>query len=293
LTIGSGSDDDLPGRAVHLAGRGTTYVREAGGPPGAPTVILLHGLGATAGTNWAAVSAALRARFHVVAPDQRGHGRGIRTSRFRLEDCADDVAALAEHLGVRRAVIVGYSMGGPVASLVWRRHPGLVDGLVLLATSDVFRGNPAERLGYGALAALVATIAPRMPGSAKAQSVAVEALQRAPVVGRPMQRLLWRTGEIAHNDPRSMLQAADQLGRFNSRSWISEVDVPTAVVATTEDRFVATARQVGLAMTIPSAVLHPIAAGHMGVFDSRGGAAADAVLDACEQVVRRARRATV
>src|SRR5438132_3426601 len=46
----------------------------------------------------------------------RGHGDGIRAgSRFRLEDCADDIAALAEVLGIGRFVAVGYSMGGMVA----------------------------------------------------------------------------------------------------------------------------------------------------------------------------------
>ena len=40
---------DMPaGRQVRLPGRGTTFVRDVPGPPGAPTVILLHGLGATA-----------------------------------------------------------------------------------------------------------------------------------------------------------------------------------------------------------------------------------------------------
>jgi len=37
-----------PGREVVLPGRGSTFVREVAGPPGAPTVVLLHGLGATA-----------------------------------------------------------------------------------------------------------------------------------------------------------------------------------------------------------------------------------------------------
>jgi len=40
------------GRAVTLPGRGTTFVREVAGPPGAPTVMLLHGWTATAGLNW-------------------------------------------------------------------------------------------------------------------------------------------------------------------------------------------------------------------------------------------------
>src|SRR4051794_13728003 len=100
-----------PGRAVELPGRGTTFVREVEGPPGAPTVVLLHGWTATADLNWFPSFGPLGRRFHVVALDHRGHGRGIRTSApFRLEDCADDVVALGDVLGLDRFVVAGYSM---------------------------------------------------------------------------------------------------------------------------------------------------------------------------------------
>src|SRR6266851_2774754 len=89
------------GRWVELPGRGTTFVREVLGPQGAPTVVLLHGLGATGALNWFSVFEPLGARFRVLAIDQRGHGRGIRsTHRFRLADCADDVVALADALKI-------------------------------------------------------------------------------------------------------------------------------------------------------------------------------------------------
>src|SRR3954464_11637259 len=86
-----------PGRAVQLPGRGTTFVREAAGAPGAPPLALLHGWTATADLNWSASYGLLSRYFRVLAMDHRGHGRGIRARRpFRLEDCADDVAAMAD-----------------------------------------------------------------------------------------------------------------------------------------------------------------------------------------------------
>src|SRR5688572_28316008 len=119
------------GRHIELAGRGTTFVREAPGPEGAPTVLLLHGWTANADLNWRTAFPALARSFRVIALDQRGHDRGIRDSRsFRLEDCADDAAALVTQLGIQRVIPVGYSMGGPVAQLLWQRHRDLVDGLV-------------------------------------------------------------------------------------------------------------------------------------------------------------------
>ena len=86
-----------PGRHIHLPGRGTTYIREMPGPEGAPVVVLLHGWTATADLNFFTCYEELARHFRVIAVDHRGHGRGIRTSQpFRLSDCADDVASLAE-----------------------------------------------------------------------------------------------------------------------------------------------------------------------------------------------------
>ena len=149
-----GADVERPtvphGRHVWLEGRGRTFVRQLAGPAGAPTLVLLHGWTATADLNWWASYGPLAAHFNVVALDHRGHGRGIRSPEpFRLEQCADDVAALAAALGLERIIPVGYSMGGPVAQLLWRRHRHLVAGLVLCATSASFRDSRRERVLSG------------------------------------------------------------------------------------------------------------------------------------------------
>ena len=109
---------------VRLPNGGSVAYRDFAGPPGAETVLLLHGIGMTADLNWGGSLAMLRQRFRVLAPDLRGHGRsGSPSHSFRLEDCADDVVALADALGIERFIAVGYSMGGLVAQLLWRRHP--------------------------------------------------------------------------------------------------------------------------------------------------------------------------
>ena len=141
-----------PGRWIELPDEGWLFVREIEGPPGAPTLILLHGWTATSDLNWFPSFRALGARFHVVAFDHRGHGRGLRTRRrFRLSDCADDAAEVATALGVERFVACGYSMGGAVATLLWERHRARVDGLVLCATASTFFETRADRLRLGLL----------------------------------------------------------------------------------------------------------------------------------------------
>ena len=63
--------------------------------------MLLHGWIATADLNFFTCYEPLGRHFRVIAPDQRGHGRGIRSNKpFTLASCADDAAALADHLGI-------------------------------------------------------------------------------------------------------------------------------------------------------------------------------------------------
>jgi 3-oxoadipate enol-lactonase len=64
---------DLPhGHAVHLPGRGITYVQQSTGPERAPAILLIHGLTMTADLNWFGVFPALVDQFRVIAPDLRG-----------------------------------------------------------------------------------------------------------------------------------------------------------------------------------------------------------------------------
>jgi len=146
-------------RLVEVPGRGTTRVWECPGPPGAETVVLIHGVACTAELNWGKVFAPLARHFRVVAADLRGHGDGIALrSRFRLEDCADDIAALAGVLGIGRFTAVGYSMGGMVAQLMYRRHPALLSGLVLCSTAGNVSGSPAEQLAALGVPAVAAAL---------------------------------------------------------------------------------------------------------------------------------------
>jgi pimeloyl-ACP methyl ester carboxylesterase len=269
---------------VTLGRRGTTFVREAEGPRDAPTLVLLHGWCASGGLNWFRAFEPLSAHFRVLAPDLRGHARGIRSRKvFRLHDCADDVAATLVALGTGPVIAVGYSMGGPVAQLLWRRHRDLVDGLVLCATGPGFVPGGRERLVFTSMMALAAGttrlggIAARIPGIGPR-------LVPVPRGSRPSSLELWAAAEMRRHDWRMILEAGHSLGTFHSKRWIHEIDVPTAVLVTTRDRAVAPHVQRNMAETIPDATLHTIDDGH--VVCAKPAFAAPLV-DACLDVASR------
>ena len=98
------------------------------------TLLLVHGFPLDRRL-WAAQAGAFANMTRVITPDLRGHGRSqIVPGPFTMEQHADDLAALLDHLRVRRAVVAGLSMGGYVAFAFWRRYPERVRGLILADT---------------------------------------------------------------------------------------------------------------------------------------------------------------
>lgn len=238
-----------PGEYLDLPGRGRTFVRTLPGPSGAATVVLLHGWTATADINWFLSYGHLGERYRVLAIDHRAHGRGIRSSRrFRLSDCADDAIAVCDAMGIDHLIPVGYSMGGPVAQLIWHRHRQRVRGLVLCATAASFSGTRQERLSFLGLTGL-SMIARLTPAQARAKLTEQLYLQRKADRGWGE----WAISEAAQHDWRGILEAGAAIGSFDSTPWISQVDVPTSVVITMNDTIVSTRRQERLFEAIHSA----------------------------------------
>ncbi len=271
-----------PGRFVRLAGRGLTYVRDVAGPPGAPVVVLLHGLAATTAMNWPGAFTVLSRQFRVVALDHRGHGRGIRSSRrFRLADCADDVVALADELEIERFIAVGYSMGGPVALLARRRHADRVSGLVLCATSALFADGdePAPPSPLGTYVAVSLRATPPLVRRRVAQSML---LAIGADSGLPPAFL----AEARRHDPAAIVEAGRAVRRFDGRGWVDGLGCPAASVITERDGLVPPERQLALARAL-GATVHRVAGGHeVAVTDPRRFL--PVLSEACVSVARRA-----
>jgi pimeloyl-ACP methyl ester carboxylesterase len=271
------------GRRVKLAGRGTTFIREVPGPPDAPTLVLLHGFMASGGLNWFRTFEALSTEFRVIAPDLRGHARGLRSSRhMRLADCADDIAALIDELGTGPVIAAGYSMGGPVAQLLWRRHPDKVAGLVFCATAPQLTSG-SQRVADAYLATLAGLA--RVTGQLAAVPAAGAGILRRVRANRPAGFLEWAADEMRRHDVRMLTEGARSISRFDAHAWIGDVDVPTSVLRTNHDRMVDPAAQTELLTMIRGARVIDLDHGHLACARTTF---TDPMMAACRDVAWRA-----
>ncbi len=247
------------GRVVDLPGRGRTFIVDVPGPsPDAPTVVLLHALGCTAYLSWFLTFEQLSRHHRVLAFDMRWHGRGIRSPRFRFADCADDVACVLDQLGIDRAVMAGYSMGGAVAQLTWLRHRERVAGLVLCSTARNFRGKWPERLFF---TMLTGAMYPLSAYALERVELLAGTLPEMPSVDAA-DPATWGRLEFRSTSAWSIPEVLGELGRFNSAPWIGGVDVPTSVVVTTKDKIITERRQRRLAAQIDDAHIFTARGGH-------------------------------
>jgi len=102
------------------AGVPIRYVESGSGVP----VILIHGWSADA-QMWDGIRAQLAAKYRVIALDCRGHGRSGKPHEpgaYGIE-MVNDVTRLLDHLGIKQANVVGYSMGGSIALKMLETHP--------------------------------------------------------------------------------------------------------------------------------------------------------------------------
>jgi pimeloyl-ACP methyl ester carboxylesterase len=119
---------------------------------GKPLVMLHGGFGNF--DMFAALSPALALNHQVIGVDLYGHGRTALTDRpIRLEQMADDIAGLIQHLGLEKADLLGFSLGGAVALQTAIRHAERINKLVVISTPFKRAGwHPEMQAGMTAIA---------------------------------------------------------------------------------------------------------------------------------------------
>lgn len=242
-----------------FADRGTHRLAwEALGRAEAPPLLLLMGMGFSARA-WGPLPARLADAYRVVVADNRGTGASTAPlGLFRLSDLADDAAAVLDAAGAAPAAVFGISMGGMVALELALRHPRMVRALVLGATFSGWR--PSVGAGPAVLAALAA-------GSFLSRAGRHGLVARALVSDRMRREEYGRFAAwmetVGRGAPGLVAQQALAVARFDVTPRLSELRVPTLVLAGEEDRLVPPENSRRLADAIPGArlVLLP-GAGH-------------------------------
>lgn len=131
------SANNSAGKYAAINGISLYYEIHGTGEP----LIMLHG-GFGTFDMFADLSPTLAQKHQVIGVDLYGHGRTALTERpLRLEQMADDIAGLIDHLGLAKADVLGYSLGGLVALQTAIRHPERVSKLVAISA-------PFKRAGW-------------------------------------------------------------------------------------------------------------------------------------------------
>ena len=244
---------------------GVRLAYQANGDASKPALLLVHGFPLDSGM-WEAQLAGLGDRSHVIAPDLRGHGRSeVTAGGYSMEQHADDLAALLDHLGIAKAMIAGFSMGGYVAFPFWRRHPERVAGLAFVdtrAAPDTPEGHAgrtatAERVRERGVDVLVDDLMPRLLSADNLQDQALVARIREIILRQPAEGMI--AASIAMRD------------RPDSTGLLSTITVPTVVVAGEHDDITPPEVAVTMAKAIPEArSVLIVNAGHMSPMENPG-----------------------
>ena len=111
-----------------------------------PALLLIHAF-PLSGAMWQPQVAALQGQFRLIVPDLRGFGGSAAPSgSSTMDQQADDLAALLDHLGVGHATLCGLSMGGYIAMAFMRRHAARARALILADTRAGADGEEARAM---------------------------------------------------------------------------------------------------------------------------------------------------
>jgi pimeloyl-ACP methyl ester carboxylesterase len=246
-----GTDWSVRERDALIAGRRLHFIDA--GESNARAFILVHGMGGR-WQHWLETIPVLAEHGRVLAFDLPGFGHSESpVGGPSLDGFADVAAELAQSLGVERAVLVGHSMGGPIALRFAARHPKLAEAIVLVAGavyqfSDLLGlrrvlpfaiQRPRET---AAVAAEIATAGLPAPFWLRRLVVRTPALRRlllSPYVLHPMA-IRDDTASLVVDGAgaRGILPTARAIGRSNPREGIQAVRCPIMSLAADSDRIV-------------------------------------------------------
>ncbi|MFD6226247.1 alpha/beta fold hydrolase [Streptomyces sp. NPDC060232] len=200
----------------------------------------------------------LAARFSVVGVDYPGTGGTPRADEpLRLDELADQLVAAADAEGLERFAVLGYPLGGNVAVRIASRHPERVTALVLTA-AFARADNRLELVG-----GLWRRLAERDEREAMASLLVPLAVNPAVLEDLTPAQVDQLVRETAASMPPGAADHVALLEGADLRAEIATLDVPSLVIATTEDHLVPLPLQRELADALPGARLAELPTGHL------------------------------
>jgi pimeloyl-ACP methyl ester carboxylesterase len=175
---------------------------------------------------------------------------------YTLEDMADDVVGLLDHLGIADAHLVGVSMGGMIAQLVAIRHPNRVRSLTSMMST-----TGARRVGWIAPRILIRMFETWPPGEEAYVTRSVEGVGRIGTAkyfetAAPRQRdRATRTYRRGLNPAGTMRQLSAIVAAGDRTVALGQIRVPTAVIHGTADPLIHVSGGKATARAIPGAEL--------------------------------------
>jgi pimeloyl-ACP methyl ester carboxylesterase len=267
---------------VEVAGNGLTFDVEEFGAPDAPPVLLIMGLAMPA-VAWPDefIDRLVGHGLRVIRFDNRdcggsGRARGAKRqsvqlamarallrlpvrSPYRLEDMAKDIVGVLDALRIRRAHVVGVSMGGMIAQVLAATAPERVATLTSIMSSS---GNPSPRVALGSTRALGTLL--RRPGKLDdVDSITDHLVHVFGVIGSPgfrsepgvMREQMRRVARRGYDAAGAERQLLAILASGDRRKLLATIKAPTLVIHGADDPLVPVAAGVDTASNIPGAQL--------------------------------------
>lgn len=232
------------------------------GPKGAQSVIFLHGF-TDSSHSWSTTAPLLADKFRCFLLDQRGHGDSEKPQGgYTVPQLGEDVIAFMDALEIKKATLVGHSMGSFVAHQVASANAGRVSRLVLVASAPTCVGNPVLPeiwKIYGA-PGFKDPIDPKL----------IEAWQTGPNPVDPafFTKVLEESAKPPARVWKSCLRG---LMTDDHRFFLKDIKAPTLILWGDKDTFFSKAEQDALAEAIPDAVLIAYPGGGHNVQWETGG----------------------